>query len=205
MTNAQIYQLFPTTIYKNKISTTLTKSELDFIKSNKSSIHQNAGNYSSNNSYILEHKKLVNLKKQILNFVNDHVKNVLAVDTKKVTPFITQSWLNFTSVNEFHHLHNHNNSYLSGVCYIKAIKNIDRIYFEKDLDYILVPNITDYNIHNSNNWWLPVETNDVVLFSSRLKHYVERIEKTDERISLAFNVFLKGEIGNNQDFTELVL
>ena len=97
MTNAQIYQLFPTTIYKNQINKNLTKSELDFIISQKSKIHKNIGNKSSNDNYILENKELVNLKKQILNFVDDHTKNVLAVDTKKVTPYITQSWLNFTN------------------------------------------------------------------------------------------------------------
>jgi uncharacterized protein (TIGR02466 family) len=205
MTNAQIYQLFPTTIYKNQINKNLTKSELDFIISQKSKIHKNIGNKSSNDSYILENKELVNLKKQILNFVDDHTKNVLAVDTKKVTPYITQSWLNFTNVNEFHHLHNHTNSYLSGVFYIKAKKDVDKIFFEKDMNYILHPEFTEFNINNSNSWWLPVETGEIILFSSKLKHFVEKVEKTDERISLAFNVFLKGTIGNNQDFTELVL
>lgn len=205
MTNAQIYQLFPTTIYKNKINKNLTKSELDFIISQKSKIHKNIGNNSSNDSYILENKELINLKKQILNFVDDHTKNVLAVDTKKVTPYITQSWLNFTNVNEFHHLHNHTNSYLSGVFYIKAKKDVDKIFFEKDMNYLLHPEVTEFNLNNSDNWWLPVETGEIVLFSSKLKHYVEKVEKTDERISLAFNVFLKGTIGTNQDFTELVL
>jgi len=205
MTNAQIYQLFPTTIYKNQINKNLTKSELDFIISQKSKIHKNIGNKSSNDTYILENKELVNLKKQILNFVDDHTKNVLAVDTKKVTPYITQSWLNFTNVNEFHHLHNHTNSYLSGVFYIKAKKDVDKIFFEKDMNYILHPEFTEFNINNSNSWWLPVETGEIILFSSKLKHFVEKVEKTDERISLAFNVFLKGTIGNNQDFTELVL
>jgi len=205
MTNAQIYQLFPTTIYKNQINKNLTKSELDFIISQKSKIHKNIGNKSSNDTYILENKELVNLKKQILNFVDDHTKNVLAVDTKKVTPYITQSWLNFTNVNEFHHLHNHTNSYLSGVFYIKAKKDVDKIFFEKDMNYILHPEFTEFNINNSNSWWLPVETGEIILFSSKLKHFVEKVEKTDERISLAFNVFLKGTIGKNQDFTELVL
>jgi uncharacterized protein (TIGR02466 family) len=205
MTNAQIYQLFPTTIYKNQINKNLTKSELDFIISQKSKIHKNIGNKSSNDTYILENKELVNLKKQILNFVDDHTKNVLAVDTKKVTPYITQSWLNFTNVNEFHHLHHHTNSYLSGVFYIKAKKDVDKIFFEKDMNYILHPEFTEFNINNSNSWWLPVETGEIILFSSKLKHFVEKVEKTDERISLAFNVFLKGTIGNNQDFTELVL
>ena len=205
MTNAQIYQLFPTTIYKNQINKNLTKPELDFLISQKSKIYKNIGNNSSNDNYILENKELINFKKQILNFVNDHLKNVLAVDTKKVTPYITQSWLNFTNVNEFHHLHHHINSYLSGVFYIKAKKDVDKIFFEKDLNYLLHPEFTEFNINNSDNWWIPVETGEIILFSSKLKHYVEKVEKTDERISLAFNVFLKGTIGKNQDLTELVL
>ena len=38
-----------------------------------------------------------------------------------------------------------------------------------------------------------------------ITHMVENKEGTNTRISLAFNVFIKGTIGNNKQLTELIL
>jgi hypothetical protein len=43
------------------------------------------------------------------------------------------------------------------------------------------------------------------MFPSSLVHMVENKEGTNTRISLAFNVFIKGTIGNNKNLTELIL
>ena len=44
---------------------------------------------------------------------------------------------------------------------------------------------------NSESWWFPVKTGDVILFPSSLIHMVETKQGTNTRISLAFNVFIK--------------
>ena len=43
------------------------------------------------------------------------------------------------------------------------------------------------------------------MFPSSLTHMVETKEGNNTRISLAFNVFIKGKIGNNKQLTELIL
>ena len=52
---------------------------------------------------------------------------------------------------------------------------------------------------------LYVKTGDIVLFPSSLTHMVETKEGDNTRVSLAFNVFIKGTIGNNKQLTELKL
>ena len=44
--------------------------------------------------------------------------------------YITQSWLNYTNFKQYHHAHSHNNSFVSGVFYLKADKNFDFISFK---------------------------------------------------------------------------
>ncbi len=52
---------------------------------------------------------------------------------------------------------------------------------------------------------IPQENNNLILFPSSLTHMVETKEGNNTRISLAFNVFIKGIIGDNKNLTELIL
>ena len=65
--------------------------------------------------------------------------------------------------------------------------------------------IKDWNMWNSESWWFSVKTGDVILFPSSLTHMVETKEGDNTRISLSFNVFIKGTVGNNKNLTELHL
>ena len=48
-------------------------------------------------------------------------------------------------------------------------------------------------------------TGDIFLFPSSLSHAVETKQGENTRISLSFNVFIKGTVGSNHDLTELIL
>ena len=104
---------------------------------------------------------------------------------------------------EFHHKHEHPNSYLSGVLYINADPEKDKIYFYKNgYKRISLPT-NNYNPFNSESWWFSVGTCDMVIFPSYLTHMVEQTESKDTRISIAFNTFLKGYIGEEASLTAL--
>jgi ectoine hydroxylase-related dioxygenase (phytanoyl-CoA dioxygenase family) len=62
-----------------------------------------------------------------------------------------------------------------------------------------------FNTFNSSSWWFPVETGQVFLFPSSLTHSVGTKQGKNTRISLAFNVFIKGTIGSQKSLTELIL
>ena len=199
-----INQLFPEPVYFSKLTRTLTKEELKTIDKYKNKPYQNEGNITSSDNYVLEHKLLNNLKKDLNKTVIDYFNKIVCT-SNSITPYITQSWINYTKTNEFHHQHSHTNSYVSGVFYIDAKKKEDRIKFYKTANPLISLNASKYNIFNANSWWYPVETGDVVLFPSHLIHGVDKKKGTNLRISLAFNVFVKGTIGENKKLTELVL
>jgi len=65
--------------------------------------------------------------------------------------------------------------------------------------------IEKFNAFNSKSWWFSIETGQVFLFPSYLSHAVETKQGKNTRISLAFNVFIKGITGSNGNNTELIL
>lgn len=201
---ATINGLFPTPIYISKLDRNLTDKELLFIDKNKLDVYKNEGNTTSNDNYILNKNDFKELKKQLDLIVEDYFNKIIC-PSNDITPYITQSWLNYTETNQYHHKHTHPNSLVSGVFYINCNEEHDRIKFFNDRYQNIKIEIKDYNIWNSESWWFSVKTGDIILFPSSLTHMVETKQGTNTRISLAFNVFIKGKIGINKNLTELIL
>ena len=201
---AVINSIFPTPIYISKLKRELTNKELSFIDKTKLDVYKNEGNTTSNDNYILNQKAFKNLKEDLDIIVQDYFQKVVS-PTDAITPYITQSWLNYTETNQYHHKHQHPNSLVSGVFYINCDDKFDKIKFFKDGYKTIKPEIKDWNIWNSETWWFSVKTGDVILFPSSLTHMVETKEGDNTRISLAFNVFIKGTVGNNKNLTELII
>ncbi len=49
----------------------------------------------------------------------------------------------------------------------------DKIKFFNDNYKTIKPEVKDWNIWNSESWWFPVKTGDIILFPSSLTHMVE--------------------------------
>ena len=192
------HSLFPTAVTFFEYEG-ITEKEIKFLT--KQETRGNTGNTSSIDSYILENKEMKKLKQFIEKSLKQYFQNIY-VPKNNVEPYITQSWCNYTKEGQFHHKHAHPNSFVSGVFYVQADRTKDKIYFYKD-DYqqIKVP-AKNYNPFNSDSWWFETGTNDLVLFPSNLTHMVEKVVGK-ERISLSFNTFLKGYIGEDLELTGL--
>jgi len=200
-----IHQLFPEPISCSKLDRALTQGELRTINKYKKKTHKNAGNTTSNEKNILENKTLKNLKKDLNKKVLDYFDKVVCTNNP-ITPYITQSWINYTESDQFHHRHSHPNSLVSGVFYISADKKVDSITFYKSpIDDRINLAVTKYNTFNSTSWNFLVETGDVFLFRSSLAHGVDKKKGKNIRISLSFNVFVKGTLGARNRLTELIL
>ena len=201
---ANINGIFPTPIYISKVDRKLTPLELKFVDKNKKDFYKNEGNITTNNNYILNEKPFANIKKELDLKVQDYFDKVIS-PANNITPYITQSWLNYTETNQYHHKHAHPNSLVSGVFYINCHEEHDKIKFFNDNYKTIKLEVKDWNMWNSESWWFPVKTGDVILFPSSLTHMVETKEGDNTRISLAFNVFIKGTVGNNKSLTELII
>ena len=184
----------------------LGKQELNFVREQKKHCHKNAGNFYTKDTYILNRKEFKNIKK----FLTKHCKNYLDTvicSKNNIELYITQSWLNYTEANQYHHQHTHPNSIVSGVLYFDSdIKN-DKILFSKSGYQQLKPvtDSTKFNLWNSDTWFFSVKTGKLIMFPSSTIHQVETKQGNNTRISLAFNTFIKGTFGNNKDLTELTL
>lgn len=198
MEKALVKGIFPTPIYYNSITKNLTDKELTII--NKLETYKNEGNLVSQNNFILD-TKLKSLKKEILKHINFYFDNILLA--KDVKPYITQSWVNYTKLGQYHHKHTHPNSLVSGVLYINADEKNDAINFHKDKYSEIHIQTKESNFFNSNSFMLPVKTNDLVLFPSSLYHSVFYKTGSNVRISLAFNVYVKGILGHKKELTYL--
>jgi uncharacterized protein (TIGR02466 family) len=204
MIESNIHGIFPTPIYISKLNRELTNKELLFIDKTKSDVCINEGNTTSNDNYILNQKVFNHLKTELDLIIQDYFNKIIC-PANNITPYITQSWLNYTEKNQYHHKHQHANSLISGVFYINCDEKFDKINFFNDKFQTIKPDVKDWNIWNSESWWFPVKTGDVILFPSSLTHMVETKQGDNTRISLAFNIFIKGKIGNNKKISELVL
>jgi uncharacterized protein (TIGR02466 family) len=201
---ATINGIFPTPIYISKIDRELSKKELSFIDKTKLDTYNNEGNTTSNDNHILNNKAFKDLKDELDLRVKDYFDKVIS-PSNNITPYITQSWLNYTETNQYHHKHSHPNSLVSGVFYINCHEEHDKIKFFNDKYSTIKPEVKDWNIWNSETWWFSVKTGDIILFPSSLTHMVETKQGDNTRISLAFNVFIKGTVGNNKSLTELII
>jgi len=200
-----IFGIFPIPIYMSKLDRKLTSVELKFVEKTKKDTIKNQGNIFSKNTSILNEKPFLNIKKELNLRIKDYFEKVLST-TDEVTPYITQSWLNYTETNQYHHKHEHPNSLVSGVFYINCHEELDKIkFFKKDLYQTIKPRIKEWNLYNSESWFFPVKTGDIIMFPSSLTHMVENKEGTNTRISLAFNVFIKGNVGDDLKLNQLML
>jgi len=190
---SEINTIFPTSVGIYKLDKTINAAEMDFIVNQTT--HTNTGNEFSLNTQILQSTELSTINHFIHDSLESYWKKVYD-PSNNLQLKITQSWANYTRQGQFHHKHNHPNSVVSGIFYVQTLDDIDRIYFEKPYkDFLLIPSVT-YTQFNSRIWWFRAETNALILFPSHLDHWVAPISnQRSDRISIAFNTFIEGEIG----------
>lgn len=196
------HHLFPTPVSSFNLDRALTDEEFSFLVNQEQK--SNAGNTTSANRKLLEDPKLAALRGFIDASLNAYFKAIYS-PKQDVKLRITQSWSNYTKPGQHHHKHAHPNSLISGVFYVQANKDSDKIHFYRDgYQQIKLP-VDQWNLFNSESWWLPVGTGELLLFPSHFTHMVETVKGEGERVSLAFNTFPVGHIGDDDSLTGLHL
>lgn len=197
-----VNDLFPTPVAFFNLGRDITNKEFNFVKNLEK--RENQGNTTSANADVLSSDEM----KDISAFVNEKLKfyfQDIHSPAFDVDVYITQSWANYTQKGQYHHKHRHPNSFISGVFYVSADKQKDRIKFFTHRDPQIEIPTNNYNKYNSESWWLSVSSGELVIFPSTLWHMVDTVDADDERISIAFNTFLKGSIGDEISMTGLKL
>jgi len=200
----QIQALFPTPLVVTNINREFTTEERNFFVFHSNFVTKNHGNHTSADNYLTRHPQMATIKQEITDSLQMFFDNIIK-PSNPVSPYITQAWLNYTYHNQYHHKHNHSNTFLSGVLYIDADPETDKITFFDDTYYPFRLAPREWNWFNSESWFVRVKPGDIIVFPSSLTHAVEPVVNPNVRTSLAFNSFLKGQIGINQTLTELIM
>ena len=169
---------------------------------------QYEGNTASENTFLFD-SKLPDLRSFCEEHISEYVRQVICPKNKSLEFYITQSWLNVTKQNEHHEIHNHPNSIISGVYYFtdnsKIIFNSPftasgsrTISIESEIN-------NSWNFANYNECIQTWEKGTLVLFPSYLTHRVPKNTSFDVRVSISFNVFVRGELGTIDNLTYLDL
>lgn len=199
---SEVISLFPIAISVHDIEPNFTEQDKLFINKCLNDQYKNTGNTTSNETYVLD--KLPNLKQKLMEKVNFHFYETLK-HVKESEIYITQSWINLTKKNQFHHTHKHPNSILAGVFYLQTVDD-DSISFDNTLRVDQIrPSIDSFNTWNSSLYNLPVHRNMLVIFPSSLMHNVPTVKSDQVRISLAFNTFVKGVLGRDDQLSRVNL
>ncbi|MBC60706.1 MAG: hypothetical protein CMQ35_08810 [Gammaproteobacteria bacterium] len=195
MMKPEMINLFAVPVAKSPIGRNYTDSELKYIESQLERPSKAIDNHASPNKNVLAHDELKDLQTIIQQHLDNYFKAVYNT-SNNVALQITQSWLTLSRKGESHHSHTHPNSVVSGVLYVNVAGN-DGINFyrnEENLWFELEPSETNY--YNSYKIHVATKIGDLVLFPSSVKHGVNKVTEDIRRVSLSFNTFFSGEMGN---------
>ena len=201
-TSLTINLLFPITVGCFKFDKPFTKTEMEFIDTLEKK--PNVLNKMSVENYILNEKPLQKLKAVLEEKLVEYF-NAIHKPKDDVKIVITQSWANYTAKGQGHHSHRHPNSFISGVLYVKTNKNKDKIKFHSDRNSQIQIEPTEWNSFNSKTWVLDINEGELYLFPSDLVHEVPTTEGDADRVSISFNTFLVGQLGDNHASTGLTI
>lgn len=110
---------------------------------------------------------------------------------------ITDSWLNKSIPGAQHHRHRHSNSIISGVYYFDVSEDSGSLIFSKSHYPTIEFDTINSNIYNSKHWIINPKRHTLILFPSEVEHKVSVNKSNINRISLAFNTFIKGPISKS--------
>ena len=196
-----IDRLFPTTvtIFDNVLELEYIDSMLEDIIDSSKKVGRKTNWQSNHNPNLHEHPKYKPLGKKVLELSKEYIEDLkFEFDDH----YITGMWSNILKPGEFHSPHTHSNNLVSGVFYLQTNDNSPAITFldPRPQSSVLQPQAKEYNIFNSTMFFYPAKVNRMILFPSWLEHYVPQNDTKFSRVSIAFNVMLKGQVGRPDNF-----
>jgi uncharacterized protein (TIGR02466 family) len=205
----ELLSLFPTPVLIAQYPLPYEK-ELEYIRAlpcrreNKGGDAGNVIHYNrqSEDTFVLDKPELSNIKAFIQSKIYKFVKEIMNSTDELV---ITQSWINKSGKGESHHEHVHPNSLVSGVWYPVINEQLPPIQFRSKSQRDVSLQCEKFNNFNSATFLLPMKAGELIIFPSNLTHSVPANQSETERISLSFNTWSKGSLGDMNSLTYLPL
>lgn len=194
------YKLFPTHVFSFKGQEVNDKEMLEYFEkevkkeSGKKSLNwQSSPNLHKNKIF----ESLVNNIMEATKQACDAIK----LDTSYKLE-ITNMWGNILQQNECHPPHTHSNNVWSGTYYITQSPTQSSIqyFIGQHQSQVLLPRVSEQNLDNGNLIGFPSEKGRGYVFPSWLTHWVPPHPDKEARVSVAWNIILRGEYGHEKDF-----
>ena len=192
---AELIPLFSTPVFKARIEThSITP---DHINELEYTVYPDGTGKQSKNTKFLLSEPFNQLKIDIDKYLNAFVFDTLKIGQGNLVH--VQSWINMHDPGDHAPKHHHINSCYSGVYYIQTPYNSGGIVFTKSPSHMeqIFAHPSEGNLWNSSEWEFPTKAGDLILFPSYLTHSVPKNESNEKRISVAFNYFLEGTLGDH--------
>ena len=114
---------------------------------------------------------------------------------------ITDMWANVLKSGENHPAHTHSNNFLSGVYYLHSSQGASIMFRDpRPAADVITPRKKETNVTNASLLRYASKQNRAIFFPSWLQHWVEPNKSTNNRISIAWNIQVKGQVGEHHEF-----
>ena len=136
--------------------------------------------------------------------------NLVLTTTKKIIDtldydvediMITDMWANVLKDTELHPMHTHSNNFLSGTYYLQSDQKASIVFHDpRPAADVLVPRKKQTTLNNSSLLSYASKTNRAIFFPAWLPHWVQQNKSNNKRISIAWNMQVKGQVGEHHEF-----
>ena len=114
---------------------------------------------------------------------------------------ITDMWANVLKDTEHHPMHTHSNNFLSGTYYLQSDQKASIVFHDpRPAADVIVPRKKETTLNNSSLLSYASKQNRAVIFPSWLPHWVQQNKSNNNRISIAWNMQVKGQVGEHHEF-----
>ena len=114
---------------------------------------------------------------------------------------ISDMWANVLKDTEHHPMHTHSNNFLSGTYYLHSDQGASIVFHDpRPAADVIVPRKKNTTLNNSSLLSYASKQNRAVIFPSWLPHWVQQNKSKNKRISIAWNIQIKGQLGEHHEF-----
>jgi len=119
---------------------------------------------------------------------------------------ITDMWANVLRNTEHHPMHTHSNNFLSGTYYLQSDQGASIVFHDpRPAADVIVPKKIETNDLNASLLSYASKTNRAIFFPAWLPHWVQQNNSKNKRISIAWNMQVKGQVGEHHEFQSAIL
>jgi len=202
----QIHSLFAVPVYQSEIF--LDEGTITHVKNQTWERVPFKTSSQTENRYLLEDIECKNFREQVMAHCKNYTEQYLRF--KPYEFYLLNSWGMLHRPRDWSDAHHHRNSLISGVCYVQANENAGNLVFVNAPSNALFPSslclaVEEYNVHNSETYFFTPTNGMILLWPSQIEHRINQNLSDQDRYSVTFNFFVRGEMGSDEHKCHLSL